>query len=622
MSVRDHSEIVITAFRGIFDRNEDDTTPVGFFLSAQNNQFIRGGITIRPGTKVSFVKPAIRRMAVYKREGEAQRLLVLNNSGQIYDSINGTLVLSIAGMTDFSTVTIFNRAYITPHNGKTGLAGQSVYVYEGSGPARLAGGVGPSAGTLTVANSALSGRCETGVHIFAVAYETVTGYISKYGYFLQFSPVGERKLDISNIPIGPAGTVARHLLATKEILNFNGDVENQTYYFIPNGRVAGNEITTHTVDFYDAELMDEASYLFEQAQTIPAGVGIGSYRGHMITWGEDLHSSVVRVSKSGEPESFNEIEGFLTVNPGDAGGGVKNCFTYRNQLIICKSQRTYSTQDNDEEAAFWEVGDIDAAIGTECHGVGRSLDFGESVEERVVIADRAGLRLFVGAYSDEFVLSFNVDDIWGRITQTAFHTIEVALDPIENRIYVALPLDGAILPSHVLYCDYTEGVSADFLRFDLWKFPKAPTTVVIDVVNAITVFKYGSLDGDVHEADDDLVADETTELSNAIEQFIEFPFIPVGDLDEGLNHYTGIRARVRGEGVLDISMKGLDNVRTASAPSLVLSPVPGYPLFRGFNFTSEHCAIKLRLFSAGSYFTITKFILYLTPVWEERPVLG
>lgn len=618
--MRDHEPLVVDIFRGTFDRGEDEVCPPGFFISSINWRFLKSGIQTREGFSkddISNLIPLgtkVRRIELYERTGEAQRLLILDDSGKIWDSVTGLVILSIPAMTDFSCTVMYDRAFISPHNGNTGLPGEKVYLYEGSGAARQAGGAGPSpTPAMAAVDSALSGKLEEGVHVFAVAYETASGYISTVGAFIGFYSAGEKKLNLSNIPLGPPGTVARLLYATKTIEAIPADFTSLTYFTIPNGRVGNNTATTFTVDFYDADLSADASHLLEQLDTIPAGVGVGQYKSSLVVWGEDANQSVVRISKAGEPEAHNGADGYLTVYPG-IGGGVKNCAEYRNQLLIFKSHRTYATMDNSDVPATWDIGEVDGSVGTECHGVGQILNIGTNVEDRIFVSDRAGLRIFIGTFSDDGVISYNVDDIWGRITRTAFHNVEVSVDAINARIYVAVPLDGSVTPTHLLYGDYSEGLGEDGIRWNLWKFPVKPTSIVCALVNGEPTVKFGSIDGYVFKSD------LSQKLDNGlkIENFVKFPLLPVGSVDEGVNHYTGIRLRARGLGSILITCEGLDGVERLQCQNLSVTEFPGRPLFRGFNFTSEHCSVTLEMANAGDWLTLTKFILYPTPVWEGR----
>lgn len=617
MATRDHEPISFNEFLGTFDRGEDEVVPPGYFKDSRNVRFINGGVETRGGTALSITLASVKRAAIYKRIGEAPRLLLLDATGQLWDSTNlVTPILSIASMSDFSMVSMFNRAYITPHNGLKGLPGEKVYVYSGSGLARAAAGTAPSGFSLGAAESGSSGNCEAGDHVYAVAFETESGFISGYGGYVRLTQTGGFQVDLSALPLGPAGTAARVLVATKRILAFNGDFVNQTYYFVPNGRIAGNVVTTATVSFFDADLVDEASYLADQLSEIPAGVGIGIYRGRLITWGEDANDSVIRASVSGEPESHSATEGFITVNPGDSGGGVRNCAEYRTQLLAFKGQRTYVTQDNNNNPVFWEVTSLDMSIGTECHGIGKVLDFGESLQDRLFVADRAGLQLFAGTFSDTEI-TFPISDIWDRITKAHFHTVEVAVDPIASRVYIAAPLDGATAPSHLIVGDFQNGLSVDKIRWTLWSFPAAPQTVVVDVDNTTkeAFLRFGVAAGNVYDYDED----ETLDFgATAIDNWVEFPLLPQGD-DYPFNHFAGIRLRIKGTGNLQITLAGLDAVTTSTAPSLALSAAPGKPLWRGFNFKNERCAVKLRMSNANERFTLTHFSLFYKILWTSRP---
>jgi hypothetical protein len=622
MPVRDHDPISFNQFLGTFDRGEEETTPPGYFNDSQNVAFSHADVHTREGSGI--VVPTtfnIRRIAIYKRIGEAPRLLILDDAARLWDSTNLSLpILTIGGMSDFSMVSMFNRAYITPHTGIVGIPGSVVYVYEGSGTARPAGGTGPS-GAMT-GTEGVTGPMDKGVHAFAVAFETASGHLTQIGAYLALNLTGNLKVNLANIPIGPTGTVARVIVATKNIsttnvdIGWDGDFLNKTYYYVPDGRIGNNAETTRTVSFYDADLQAEASHLVDQLSTIPAGVGINIYRGRLIVWGENANPSIVRVSQAGFPESFDAVEGFTTINPGDSGGGVKYCFEYRTQLICCKSQRSYITMDNGNSAALWEVNALDKSVGTECHGVGKILDFGEDVRDRAFICDRSGLQLYVGTFSDTEI-SGNISDIWDRINKAQFHKVEIAVDPLEARIYICVPLDNATDPSHMIVGDWQDGLSLDSMKFTLWKFPFPPSTVVVDVreTDKESFMKFGSM---IASGVDGLDRTAKLDRGQAIDSWVEFPLLPQGD-DWPVNHFTGFRARLKGVGNLDITLSGLDDVQTAFVPSLALSPTPGKPLFRGFNFTSERCSVKLRTSLANEWFLMSHFSLFYKQLWQTRP---
>lgn len=605
----DHDPYRIHSFQGVYDRGEDEVCPKDHFIQAQNLSFTRYGVQTREGTLQSLGIASVRRMDILRRPGEAQRLLILNTSGELFDSTNlGTPILTIAAMTDFSVVVISGRAYITPHNGLTGLPGEKVYVYLGSGQARAAAGTSPSGSTIVAANSSVSGTVEAGTHGFGVAYETNTGYITGPGGFVSLVSSGGKKVDVSAIPLGPSHVVARHIIATKLLLDFKNDFQNQDWFFVPGGRVANNTDTTVTVDFFDADLQADANYLFDQLDEIPAGVGIGDYRGHMVCWGSDANSSTCYVSKVGEPESTDGAEGFFNANPGDAGSGIRNCTEYRGSLIIQKDRRTYITTDNSENAAFWEVTLLDASVGAECHTVAKIGDFGSVVQDILLIADRSGLRLFNGTFLDD-PLSYKIDDLWSRINGGQFHKVSVVVDPVAAKIYCAVPLDGAVDPSHVFVCDYNEGMDPDKVKWCPWVFPKAPTSIVVDtaVATKINYFRFGSIEGGVF----DLSPVEFNDSGIGIDHFMEFPFLPLheDEKEEGFYHYAGIRLRAKGIGNVQISLRNQDNTLTTNPVGISLIPAPGRSTVRKFNFKAEKCAVKLRLSDFNERIYVNSFTL-------------
>jgi len=617
--MRDHEVKRITRFRGLHLNGEEEVCPLDFSLSCSNLEFTKRGFRTRIGSTLDYSIASVRRAAIFRIPGQAQRLLILNSVGELFDSTNlGVPILTIGAMTDFSVVVMYGRAYITPHDGKVGLPGEIVYVYTGAGTARPAAGTSPTGFTLTAANSPNSGKVEAGIHLIGVSYITNTGFITKPSGFVSITNIGARKLDISNIGTGPAYVVARVLVSTKIVASFNGDFINQTYYLIPGGQIDNNVSTTLTVDYYDADLVQDASFLLEQLEEIPAGVCITNYNSRLCVGGSDAEQSTVWISKKGDPESVDAAEGFLEVNPGDAGAGVRNMYTYRTQLIINKSQRTYYTVDNDQNAVFWKPDNLDASHGSECHGVGKILDFGETIEDKTIVATRSGLRLFNGTYAT-IPLTVNIDDLWSRINKKYFHTVEVAVDSEHSMIYVNAPIDGQTSPSVVLVGDFKEGLDSENIKWCPWSFPISAQTIVVDETFATEepVLKIGAYTGNIYKMD----PTATSDFGYAIDNFYQFALIPsdlAEDTEEGIYHFAGVILNINGAGDLLISGRNQNAASLFTATPITLSIVKGIDEARLFDFTGQKCSILIRMASINEYMIVSKFGLLTTWLWADH----
>jgi len=567
-------------------------------------------------------------MHLYKIKGQADRLIILDNSGNFFDSTNlAASILSIATAIDFSMLVMYDRAYISPHNRDHGLPGEHIYVYNGSGVARTAGGTRPDGFTLGVANATPgageTGKIEQGTHLFAVAYETNSGYITKPGPvspggFSVFGAQGAKKAQITALPIGPAGTVARQILATKRVIGtYNGNNKDYELFFIPGGRIGDNTQTGASppiyVNFYDSDLIKSADYLWDNLDTIPAALGLFNFNGKMITWGEDANDTFLRVSKSGEPEAIAETDGYAIVDPGDAGGGVKNCLSYRSSLYIHKSQRAYVTQDNGASASTWQVIQVDAGVGTEVFGASVVLDSKGNSEDSFIIADRGGLTPFNGTYGGR-ELTWSIRDIWQRINPAAFNTVQVLVDPPNTRLFVTVPLDTATTPNYVLFADYSEGLDWDRIKWCPWVFPISPKSILLDVNFSTKQSRFKIGNTGVY----DLSPLAYDDFGNAIEAYGIFALMGEDD-ESAIKHYNAIRARVIGSGNLQVRVSNSDGTTVLNPPNLVMSTVPGRDLERIFNFQSERAWVRLRVSNIDEWFLLNYFKFFAKVMWHSRP---
>jgi len=537
--------------------------------------------------------------------------LILDGSGNLYDNTNiGVPILAIPEMVDFSAVQYYNRIYITPHNRLRGIENEVVYVYDGT-TCRPAGGSVPS-GTLVAANSALSGNVEPGTHLFAISFESESGFVSAPGPALYAVVLadGTHQVDLSGIPIGPTGTVARRILATRRIPDYAGNQNDYEFYFVPTGRIANNVDSTATVNFYDADLLSEADYLFDNLASIPAGIGIGVYNESLIVWGEYANPSVVRVSRQNDPETFDAVAGYITVAPNDSGG-VMNAVEFRDSLYMMKNARTYATARdaiNTDSAIFWKVVNVDEGIGTGPFGIGAVLDNNGPNTDMIVMASRMGLTIFNGLFVQP-ELTWKIASAWKSMNFNEFNEIQVMNDVVSQTLYTLLP-DGTILMG-----DYSNGLSFQAVRWSIWTFPWPITSIGLDAeTDTAPAILYIAGNGNLWKLDSTVVNDNDAGVATKVR------YAPRSLSEYGeVNSVTSLRLRVKGQGVLHSKLYGLDEVLVKTLANRTLASTPGKEITVLANFVNERCALDLELNGASEHLEVLRATLFIAPIWLERP---
>lgn len=617
-----HTPTSVYDFKGIFDRGEQDSCPSDHVLSSLNIKTGYKKVQTRDGSELLLTANFnILRFHIYKKSGEADRLLILDDSGNLYDSTQGftTPILTIGSMTDFSIITIFGRAYITPHNRTRGLPSEKVYVYQGSGVARAAAGLPPSGFTLGVATSATSGYVAAGDRFFAVCFETDTGFITAPGpaIFTRYTGPGDYAVDISNIPIGPDGTIARHLLTTAILPDdFDGNQNSLEYFFVPDAVIFDNVTTElNELTFYDTDLLDSADYLFDQLSEIPAGVGLTTYLGSLVVWGSNENDHTIYLSRANEPESVDGVDNLIQV-VNDGTGGVKNCVEYRGSLFMHKDLRTYYTTDNGDVPSTWaEPQTLDTGIGTTPFGIAKVFDREGAVVDYYLIADRTAFRLMDGTLKTE--LSWKIANIWDRINPTAFDQIQVVLDPITKSIYISVALDDATSPSHVLVASYNEGMDPDNITWDIWQYPDAHSSIglKLDFSTKVSSFVFSLAAGNLYRSDASLHDDYGTAIPWNI-WLPKFTYSPEG----ADSQFVGLKTKAKGVGSVALTIYDDSNSNPVTPSQISLSLTPPRPPLYKFNYVSYVASFKLAGgFNYGDYILMTMFTVYGSPMWYEAP---
>lgn len=502
--LRDHAPIVIEEFNGLYKRGDADNCPLDHFTDCENVVFQPGGVKTRTPIAPYLTGETIlgNALRIYNYQMQTQdSLLVLVEGGSIYHVTNQTTVqgpiLTIATMTDFAFVAIAGRAYISPFTTSSsvskGIEDEFLYVYKGDGtPARKAAGPGPISATALAATPGVAGFSDLGLHLFAVVYETDTGYLTALGpltavtggdtRFAEATSVDETQgYTISNIPVSSDSYVTkRHIVATKAIDSavYNGDQDGYQFFFVPEGNIDNNIDTTKVVSFYDIDLIEDASHLIDNFFEIPAGILLTTYNGRLVMGGEFDNISLVRLSAPGEPEAIDQVDGLIII-PLD-GDPVTNAQAFREALYIYKKTRTFGTIDNQGLPSSWILTPIDNGIGCDVHGISQILDSGGVNADYLIIAGWAGIFLFNGTYLRPEG-SYKIATYWLALDRNNFQKIQIANDTINQIIYMTLP-NGLIL-----FGDYSEAISPMGIKWGLFRFEFKIITLTFTNTNILVL---------------------------------------------------------------------------------------------------------------------------------------
>lgn len=488
--MRGHTPIVIEEFNGLWKRGNADSVPLDHFSDCNNVQYVQSGFKWRDGIDTYLPVDDVKRVYTYvKQTGYA--IILLDGSGNFIDSdFPAVPFLTIPSATDFGFVSYAGHAYITPCDGDTGLDNEFTYIYLGAGvAARKAAGAKPTNadGALAVANSATAGSVEPGIHVFAVVYETDTGFLTAIGpdTLPTLNAVGSKKAALSNIPVSPNAYVTkRHIIATKAISPtfYTGDTRGYQFFFVPDGDIADNTTTTIDVSFFDSELLQDASYLLDMFEEIPAFAGLGIYHNRMVGWAEHDNESVIRISAPGEPEAFNQVDGLVTF-PLD-GFPVTNVQEFRDVMYAFKQSKTNAWTDNGDVPSSWPMTVLDQGFGAGLHSIGKILDSEGVNVDCLMIGNFSGLYLFEGTYQPQ-PITWKIEDLWIAYPKSTFNKIEMKVDSILKRIYIVLA-DGTML-----LADYNNGLDPKNIRFSPWTFDPNITSICFVDVNTLVLASDG-----------------------------------------------------------------------------------------------------------------------------------
>ena len=92
-----------------------------------------------------------------------------------------------------------------------------------------------------------------------------------------------------------------------------------------------------------------------------------------------------------------------------------------------------------------------------------------------------------------------------------------------------------------------------------------------------------------------------------------------GSAGEFISHYTAVRMRITGTGVLRMRMHSLDNVFVKDLKSLVIEPTTNREPTRLMNFMQQRAALSCNVSELDEFFRINRIILFTKATFTSYP---
>jgi hypothetical protein len=359
---------------------------------------------------------------------------------------------------------------------------------------------------------------------------------------------------------------------------------------------------------------------------------------------QPVNSSLVRSSRVEDPESYDGIDGMMSVAENN-GQAIRAAFKLRERLYFVKEHSLYATQDDGtNEPSLWTISEISRKLGTpSVRGVGAGEDW-------VVIAHRTGLYIFNGG--EPVKISQEIQPTWNQINWQYGQTLWVTVDTKERRIFIGVPMGTATSPNKIVVLDYRDLDTFDDIsqrppinitytgrktatdktrKWSPWTvaanscamIERTDGTSIVAMGGGLPGVGGGSATGKVYQP----ISTQLSDDGNAIPSYYTTHFFPERAVEQSLDlgaHrklFSYLTMYVEGAGSLALT----SFIDTESAPqaqqSVPLSSPGLEDLELPINVIGERVAFQVSTNQSGAWFRLQKFIPSVRPdPWS--PVRG
>ena len=631
--VGEFEKISITKFRGLYKRGLADECPQDHAICCENVVFNKKGeVSSRPGISPSFfVNHDVRRMFQAINNGGSQ-LITCDGVGNIYQDSNPTPIFTSTGVYDFAGYNMFGFTFILPIMSDMSTP-PKLQIWDGiTATTRNAAGLAPTA-SFSAADGA-AGNVDVGDYLIAVSFVTASAFVTQPGPKIAtvFTPVaytapGAKKINLTGLPLGPAGTIARQIFITK--------ANQQLYFYVgqdAGGYIGDNTTTTATLNFFDTDLAISADDLFDQLETIPGSNITGTMTRYHNRLAVVTFSHRVLMSGVSNAESFNAVTGFFNT-PGEVTNNytVFSVVVQRDVLYAIRFPGIFAVEDNGQEPVFWPVVKIDGGIGSGAPGIGTisADENAASSSELFLLSDFGGIFIFDGAVRRP-ALTWKIEDLWKSINWKAFFNISLFIDVYHDTFYVLVPVGDSTLPNLLLVADYSEGMDAENIKWSIFTFPFTPSSIALfylagnldagDVYYYLHLAFYGNTY--IYKTHLGYVDD----IGAAINAYYQC-YLATSQAMGNVQIFRMLRFRGKGSGDLNILLdaEDFDPALEVNPPPITLADPMSKDLDRQINYTGEKMSVGFGTSSfvnnpiPGEYFTVGRLDIFVKSQFKQRP---
>lgn len=468
-------------------------------------------------------------------------------------------------------------------------------------------------GPMTIAPTVSStgvGNCTEGEHTFAYVLETRTGFTGKpspapSGTFTPVSftvAAGGEALELEVNGTMPADAAFIHPIMTRT------DNPNR-WYFVPDAAVAvpgGTSWTaTMTINISDDDLADSAEECSENFDYLTQDSGgSGPFEPFQcVEFGQRMVYLTPQKAYFSDPQDYQvltEIEHVIQL-PGQRQ--ILAGFPLRGNFYLLGPSWTYTTSDSGDRPRLWGQPEIvSGRIGV----TGNNCIEWRTNGDHAWVANYAGFYYFNGQYPERPV-SYMVDAEWRRINWAAAYAIQIKDDFLNQRVYVAAPLDDATEPTHMLVFDYSQGTSWTEIDFSLDNLPDdfSSLGIIIDrETNRPELWVGPSASGNILVQ----TVDQHDDNGEAIDcQYETNILIPEGALWK-YKKMGWLELNVAGTGNLGITIFGLNRVYSEELEPVELFQEPGERPLLNLDFNDENFSVRVQTNAAGHWFDLSRII--------------